>query len=211
MKLSIAIIDYGLGNIQSAKKSIEKVILDNNVEGDVYFASDFKLLEKSTHIILPGQGAFESCIKGLKNLEGMIDELNKQIIYKKKPILGICVGMQLLANRSFENGINEGLGWIEGSIEKVPNGKLSLPHMGWNDLIKKSNHKVLDNINNDDHFYFVHSYYFKTINNENIVATANYGINFPAIVAKENILGVQFHPEKSSSSGLKMLTNFINI
>tara|TARA_Y100000590_G_scaffold83785_1_gene93423 strand:+ start:8787 stop:9422 length:636 start_codon:yes stop_codon:yes gene_type:complete len=211
MKLSIAIIDYGLGNIQSAKKSIEKVILDNNVEGDVYFASDFKLLEKSTHIILPGQGAFESCIKGLKNLEGMIDELNKQIIYKKKPILGICVGMQLLANRSFENGINEGLGWIEGSIEKVPNGKLSLPHMGWNDLTKQSSHKVLDNINNDDHFYFVHSYYFKTINNENIIATANYGINFPAIVAKENILGVQFHPEKSSSSGLKMLTNFINI
>ena len=211
MKLSIAIIDYGLGNIQSAKKSIEKVILDNNVEGDVYFASDFKLLEKSTHIILPGQGAFESCVKGLKNLEGMIDELNKQIIYKKKPILGICVGMQLLANRSFENGINEGLGWIEGSIEKVPNGKLSLPHMGWNDLTKQSSHKVLDNINNDDHFYFVHSYYFKTINNENIIATANYGINFPAIVAKENILGVQFHPEKSSSSGLKMLTNFINI
>ena len=211
MKLSIAIIDYGLGNIQSAKNSIEKVILDNNVEGDVYFASDFKLLEKSTHIILPGQGAFESCVKGLKNLEGMIDELNKQIIYKKKPILGICVGMQLLANRSFENGINEGLGWIEGSIEKVPNGKLSLPHMGWNDLIKQSSHKVLDNINNDDHFYFVHSYYFKTINNENIIATANYGINFPAIVAKENILGVQFHPEKSSSSGLKMLTNFINI
>ena len=211
MKLSIAIIDYGLGNIQSAKKSIEKVILDNNVEGDVYFASDFKLLEKSTHIILPGQGAFESCIKGLKNLEGMIDELNKQIIYKKKPILGICVGMQLLANRSFENGINEGLGWIEGSIEKVPNGKLSLPHMGWNDLTKQSSHKVLDNINNDDHFYFVHSYYFKTINNENIIATANYGINFPAIVAKENILGVQFHPEKSSSSGLKMLTNIINI
>ena len=211
MKLSIAIIDYGLGNIQSAKKSIEKVILDNNVKGDVYFASDFKLLEKSTHIILPGQGAFESCIKGLKNLEGMIDELNKQIIYKKKPILGICVGMQLLANRSFENGINEGLGWIEGSIEKVPNRKLSLPHMGWNDLIKQSSHKVLDNINNDDHFYFVHSYYFKTINNENIIATANYGINFPAIVAKENILGVQFHPEKSSSSGLKMLTNFINI
>ena len=211
MKLSIAIIDYGLGNIQSAKKSIEKVILDNNVKGDVYFASDFKLLEKSTHIILPGQGAFESCVKGLKNLEGMLDELNKQIIYKKKPILGICVGMQLLANRSFENGINEGLGWIEGSIEKVPNGKLSLPHMGWNDLTKQSSHKVLDNINNDDHFYFVHSYYFKTINNENIIATANYGINFPAIVAKENILGVQFHPEKSSSSGLKMLTNFINI
>ena len=180
MKLSIAIIDYGLGNIQSAKNSIEKVILDNNVEGDVYFASDFKLLEKSTHIILPGQGAFESCIKGLKNLEGMIDELNKQIIYKKKPILGICVGMQLLANRSFENGINEGLGWIEGSIEKVPNGKLSLPHIGWNDLTKQSSHKVLDNINNDDHFYFVHSYFFKTINNENIIATANYGINFPS-------------------------------
>ena len=211
MKLSIAIIDYGLGNIQSAKKSLEKIVEENNIKGEVYFVSDYKMLDNSTHIILPGQGAFQSCINGLIGLEGMVEELTKQVISKKKPLLGICVGMQLLADKSVENGIHKGLGWIEGSIEKVPNGSLPLPHMGWNDIKKQTEHKILKNISNKEDFYFVHSYYFKTTNNENIIATTNYGTNFPAIVAKENILGVQFHPEKSSNSGLKMLTNFIKI
>ena len=127
---------------------------------------------------------------------------------KKKPYLGICVGMQLLANNSLENGNHKGLGWINAEITKLPTNNLVLPHMGWNEIVFKTDHSITNGIQNNN-FYFVHSYYFKVENDNNIVATTNYGIEFPAIVAKNNIIGCQFHPEKSSVDGIKILTNFL--
>ena len=208
MKLKIVIVDYGLGNIRSAQKSLQKVLIDNKIEGDVIRSSDYKSLLEATHIILPGQGAFKSCIDGLNNLNGMVEELNNQVCVKKKPILGICVGMQLFANESLENGNHLGLGWIKGKIIKLPNNKNILPHMGWNEVVCKKNHPTLQNISND-HFYFVHSYYFDVVEKNLVVATANYGIDFPAAIAKDNIFGVQFHPEKSSESGSELISNFL--
>ena len=156
--------------------------------------------------MLPGQGAFETCIVGLKKIPGMIEELNKLVMYEKKPFFGICVGMQLLANNSLENGNHEGLGWINGTIEKLPSDKLKMPHMGWNSVWPTNNNNLISGTND---YYFVHSYYFDCKNNENILAETQYGMNFTSIVGKENIYGVQFHPEKSSSQGLNLIKNFI--
>ena len=208
MTLNVVVIDYGLGNVHSAKQSTEKAIEQTNKKGVIKISSNYTSLKNASHIILPGQGAFESCLKGLLSLKGLINELKEQIFIKKKPLLGICVGMQLLANESFENGTHEGLGLIDGSIIKIPTEKLKLPHMGWNEIAINNNHKILNGISNN-HFYFVHSYYFKTKKIENVIASTNYEINFPAIIAKDNIFGTQFHPEKSSNSGIKLLSNFL--
>ena len=208
MKKQIVIVDYGLGNIRSAQNSIQKAMNLLSIEGYVKRSSDYKSLSEATHIILPGQGAFESCIKGLKSLNGMVDELCTQVIINKKPMLGICVGMQLLADMGFENGEHKGLGWINGNVIKMPNNKKILPHMGGNEIYCLNKNPILKGIYKE-HFYFVHSYYFEVKNTNNIIAESNYGINFPTVVAKENILGVQFHPEKSAKAGIKLLSNFL--
>ena len=134
MKKIVAIVDYGLGNILSAKQSFVKVSKDNNIEADIKITNNEKDIDSSSHIVLPGQGAFETCMLGLKNKPGMINSLNENVIHKKKPFLGICVGMQLLANISYENGEHKGLGWIDGKIKKIPNSGIKLPHMGWNNV-----------------------------------------------------------------------------
>jgi glutamine amidotransferase len=134
MKKNITIIDYGSGNILSAKQSFVKVINKENIDADVCISGNPDTIKNSTHIVLPGQGAFETCIKGLKKIPRMIDELNNFVIVKKKPFFGICVGMQLLANNSLENGDHKGFGWIDGTIEKLPNENLKMPHMGWNSI-----------------------------------------------------------------------------
>ena len=209
MKKNITIIDYGSGNILSAKQSFEKVIKTENIDADVCISGNPEIIKNSTHIVLPGQGAFETCFNGLKKIPGMIDELNNFVLVKKKPFFGICVGMQLLANNSLENGDHKGLGWIDGTIEKLPSKNLKMPHMGWNSI------KVLNknlNINpKETDYYFVHSYYFNCKNKENILAETNYGIDFPSIVNKENIYGLQFHPEKSSDQGLGIIKSFIKL
>jgi imidazole glycerol-phosphate synthase subunit HisH len=209
MKKNITIIDYGSGNILSAKQSFARVIKTENIDADVYISGNPEAIKNSTHIVLPGQGAFETCINGLKEIPGMIDELNNFVIVKKKPFFGICVGMQLLANNSLENGDHMGLGWIDGTIEKLPDNSLKMPHMGWNSIrVLNKNSKI--NPKETD-FYFVHSYYFNCKNKENILAETNYGIDFPSIVNKENIYGFQFHPEKSSDQGLGIIKNFIKL
>ena len=159
--------------------------------------------------MLPGQGAFETCINGLKKIPGMIDELNSFVITKKKPFFGICVGMQLLANNSLENGNHKGLGWIDGTIEKLPSENLKMPHMGWNSI--RVLNKSLKITPKETDYYFVHSYYFNCKNKENILAETKYGIDFPSIVNKENIYGLQFHPEKSSDQGLDIIKSFIKL
>ena len=209
MKKNITIIDYGSGNILSAKQSFARVINKENLDADVCISGNPDIIKNSTHIVLPGQGAFETCINGLKQIPGMIEELNNFVVLKKKPFFGICVGMQLLANNSLENGDHRGLGWIDGTIDKLPNENLKMPHMGWNS-IRVLNKNLKINPKETD-YYFVHSYYFNCKNKDNIMAETNYGINFPSIVNKENIYGLQFHPEKSSDQGLDIIKSFIKL
>ena len=209
MKKNITIIDYGSGNILSAKQSFARVIKTENIDADVCISDKPETIKNSTHIVLPGQGAFETCINGLKEIPGMIDELNDFVVTKKKPFFGICVGMQLLANNSLENGDHKGLGWIDGTIEKLPSRNLKMPHMGWNSIsVLNKNLKIIPK---ETDYYFVHSYYFNCKNKENILAQTNYGIDFPSIVNKENIYGLQFHPEKSSIQGLDIIKSFIKL
>ena len=209
MKKKITIVDYGLGNIVSAQQSFLKVIQDNSWDADVIISNNPDDIYTSSHIVLPGQGAFKSCIDGLRNVSGMIEALEKSVIKNKTPFLGICVGMQLLADESNENGFNKGLGWIHGKIKKIEASNIKLPHMGWNNLkLKETSSKMVFEKDIKD-FYFVHSYYFECLNKDNIVALTHYGVDFASIVFKENIYGVQFHPEKSSLQGLQLIKNFL--
>ena len=204
----ITIIDYGSGNVLSAQKSFVKIANENNITSKVIISNNVNEIKDSTHIVLPGQGAFSTCMTGLKNIKGLIDELYNHAINKKKPFLGICVGMQMLANDSEEKGLHQGLGWIEGKIKKLPEKDLKMPHMGWNIVKPITNNNNL--IEKSEDYYFVHSYYFECEQKENILAETQYGIKFSSIVAKENIYGVQFHPEKSSSQGLNLVKKFMS-
>ncbi len=206
----ITIVDYGSGNVLSAQKSFIKIAKDNNIEVDVLISKKLNDVKNSTHIVLPGQGAFSTCMNGLKKTDGLIDELSEFALIKKKPFLGICVGMQMLAKKSQENGDHEGLGWIDGQIKLLPGDNLKLPHMGWN-LVIPTNSKYNNLISTKNDYYFVHSYYFECADKNDILAETKYGSNFASIVGKENIYGVQFHPEKSSSQGLNLLKEFIGV
>ena len=206
----IIIVDYGSGNVLSAQKSFVKIAKDNNIEVNVLISKKLNDVKDSTHVVLPGQGAFSTCMNGLKKTDGLIDELSEFALIKKKPFLGICVGMQMLANISEENGNHEGLGWIDGRIKLLPEDNLKLPHMGWN-LVMPINSTYNNLISTKNDYYFVHSYYFECADKDNILAETKYGTNFASIVGKENIYGVQFHPEKSSSQGLNLLKEFIRV
>ena len=205
--IQITIVDYGSGNVLSAQKSFIKVTKENNINSKVLISNDLNDIKNSSHIVLPGQGAFNTCMAGLKSKPGLIEELYDFAIIKKKPFLGICIGMQMLATSSEENGFHKGLGWIEGKIKLLPSKQLKMPHMGWNSVRPINNNNLISDTND---YYFVHSYYFECKNNENILAETQYGMNFTSIVGKENIYGVQFHPEKSSSQGLSLIKNFVS-
>jgi len=211
MKKLATIVDYGLGNIVSAQQSFLKVVQDNSLDIDVIISHDPEKIKSSSYIVLPGQGAFQSCMDGLNNIDGMVDILEQCVLKNKVPFLGICVGMQLLANISYENGEHKGLGWIEGQIKKLSVNNLKLPHMGWNEVkITNDNNKLIEGKKLND-YYFVHSYFFDCKHNKNIIGTTNYGKNFTSFVSKENIYGVQFHPEKSSKQGLELIKNFLKL
>ena len=209
MKKNITIIDYGSGNILSAQQSFARIIEINNLDANVKISGNPEEIKTSSHVVLPGQGAFETCIKGLKNIPGMLEELNNYVLKEKKPFFGICVGMQLFADNSMENGNHKGLGWISGTIKKLPSEQLKMPHMGWNTIqVLNRNSKIIPR---ETDYYFVHSYYFDCKHKENVLAETNYGINFPSIVNKENIYGLQFHPEKSSDQGLDIIKCFLKL
>jgi glutamine amidotransferase len=208
--MNVTIIDYNSGNISSVVNSFKTVAKDKvNIE----VTSDFKKIISSDKLVLPGQGSFKSCIDAIKNINGLIDCLNDFVIDKKKPILGICVGLQLFADVGYEEYETKGLGWVSGKVTKInnQNGKFKLPHIGWNeiDIIKDS--KIFLNIENNSHMYFVHSYEFIPDNKNVILATTNYSSNIVCAVQRDNIIGTQFHPEKSHHLGLKILENFISI
>ena len=209
MKKNITILDYGSGNILSAMQSFSRIIKSNELDADICISGNPKSIKHTSHLVLPGQGAFETCINGLKSIPGMLEELSNYTLEQKKPFFGICVGMQLLANNSEENGNHAGLGWIEGTIRKLPSKNLKMPHMGWNSIkVLNNNFKITPK---EADYYFVHSYYFDCKHQENILAETNYGINFPSIVCKENIYGFQFHPEKSSDQGLDIIKSFLEL
>jgi glutamine amidotransferase len=200
----ICILDYGIGNIFSLKNILKK--------NDINFTYSRKKKDilSASHLILPGVGSFDIAIKKLSESIS-INFLNNEVLKKKKPILGICVGMQIMANNGYENTLTSGLGWIEGSVKIIDSKKLPLPQVGWNNLLhSRKRNDIMNGIEKKD-FYFLNSYYFDVMNKKNVIAYSTYGIKFPSVIQKNNIVGVQFHPEKSQKAGLQLIKNFIKL
>ncbi len=210
--MNLLILDYGSGNIKSVYNSIDFVLKNICRKYKIKVSNCFDDLNNSDYIVLPGVGSFQKCRNNLYNIDGLMDCILENVLVKCKPFLGICVGMQLLADFGLENGKHKGFGWIKGQVKLLQNKNnnlLKIPHMGWNNLEKMSNDKIFNDINKEDQFYFVHSYYFDVINAENILALTNYGKEIPTVIKKNNIYGFQFHPEKSGFSGQKILKNWL--
>ena len=209
----LTIVDYGVGNLRSIAKSIEKANSDNSLNYSVKVSSDINDVKKSDKIVLPGQGSFKSCKEGIENIKGLLEELNESVLTKKKPIYGICAGMQLFATTGHEEEKTAGLNWIPGEVIKLDFGssKLKIPHMGWNELQMENPSLVFKDVINKDHAYFIHSYEFIPKDKKNVSITTNYGRDVIAAVSFKNIYGSQFHPEKSQNTGIKILTNFLKL
>ncbi|MDH5722902.1 MAG: imidazole glycerol phosphate synthase subunit HisH [Alphaproteobacteria bacterium] len=217
-KQKIAIIDYGSGNLRSAAKAFEHVVKENALDAEVIVTAHAEDIDQADRIVLPGQGAFGDCMKGLKSVNGMIEALESAVLSKGTPFLGICVGMQLMAARGLEHGSHAGLNWIEGEVVPITpkDPSLKIPHMGWNSLEfptystdQNNRHFVLRSTETCENFYFVHSFMFQCLYNHHVLAMTNYGEPITAIVGKDNMIGVQFHPEKSQKAGLKLLSRFM--
>lgn len=212
MSKRIVIIDYGSGNLRSAAKSCERVVAEEGLDCEVLVSADPADLSRASHILLPGVGAYGDCRAGLDAVDGMVEALREQVEKEAKPFLGVCVGMQLMSTRGLEYGTHEGLGWIDADcIHIAPEDpSLKVPHMGWNDLkILTPGHPVFEGISDGDHAYFVHSYHLSCRKPAEVAATVDYGHPLTAIVARDNMVGVQFHPEKSQQTGLRLIGNFL--
>ena len=208
--MNVTIVDYNSGNISSVINSFKEVAKDKvNIE----VTSNLNKIKSSDKVVLPGQGSFKSCIDALKTINGLVDTLNEFAINNKKPLLGICVGLQMFADIGYEESETKGLGWIAGKVSKINNqeGKYKLPHIGWNEIKVVKSSKIFKGIENKAHMYFVHSYEFIPKDKNVISATTDYSSNIVCSVEKENIFGTQFHPEKSDKSGLKLIDNFMKI
>lgn len=211
--MKIAIIDYESGNLKSVSKAVE--LASNNIlnKSDVKIINSANELKNFDKIVLPGQGSFKQCYQSLLSIEGMIDELTSAVLEKQKPILGICVGMQLFSSFGEEDGGSKGFDWIKGKVNKInlTDKNLKLPHMGWNNISINQKSKLFSGIENESHFYFVHSFAFDVENDQFISATTNYSTAIVSAVEKDNIFGTQFHPEKSQANGIKILENFVKL
>ena len=208
--MNVTIVDYNSGNISSVVNSFKEVT-KNKINLKV--TSDLQEIRSSDKIVLPGQGSFKSCVDALNAIDGLLETLNEFVINDKKPLLGICVGLQMFADIGYEETETKGLGWISGKVSKIDNqsGKFKLPHIGWNQISIVKDSKIYKDIDNNSHMYFVHSYEFLPNDKNVISATTDYSSNIVCSVEKENIFGTQFHPEKSDKMGLKVIENFINI
>jgi imidazole glycerol-phosphate synthase subunit HisH len=206
-----ALIDYGSGNLRSAAKAIERAAREGDFATDVVVTSDPDLVRKADRVVLPGVGAFADCRRGLAAVAGMEAALEECVIGHGRPFLGICVGMQLMASwgREFEDVA--GLGWIAGEVVAIEpaDPALKIPHMGWNQLEPRRAHPVLAGIAKGDHAYFVHSFEMRCENADHVLAATNYGGALAAMVGRDNLLGTQFHPEKSQATGLRLIANFL--
>ena len=208
--MNVTIVDYNSGNISSVINSFKEVAGDR-VKIEV--TSDLNYIKSSDKVVLPGQGSFKSCVDALNNINGLVETLNDFAISKKKPLLGICVGLQMFADVGYEEIETKGLGWISGKVSKIDNhnGKYKLPHIGWNQINILKESKIFKDIKNNSHMYFVHSYEFVPEDKNVVSAITEYSSNIVCSIEKENIFGTQFHPEKSDKIGLKIINNFINL
>ena len=208
--MNITIVDYKSGNISSVINSFKEVAKD---KVKIEVTSDINKIKLSDKAVLPGQGSFKSCVDGLNKINGLVDTLNEFAITKKKPLLGICVGLQMFADIGYEEIETKGLGWIPGKVLKIDsqNGKFKLPHIGLNQINIVKESKIFKDIKNNSHMYFVHSYEFIPEDKNVISATTEYSSNVVCAVERENIFGTQFHPEKSDKIGLQIIQNFINL
>tara|TARA_B110000027_G_scaffold6608_1_gene5947 strand:- start:255 stop:881 length:627 start_codon:yes stop_codon:yes gene_type:complete len=208
--MNVTIVDYNSGNISSVINSFNEVAKDKvNIE----ITSDLNKIKSSDKIVLPGQGSFKSCVDALNDINGLVDTLNEFAINNKKPLLGICVGLQMFADIGYEEIETKGLGWIPGEVSKIDNqnGKYKLPHIGWNQIKIINDSEIFKGVHENSHMYFVHSYEFIPNDKSVITATTDYSSNIVCSVKKENIFGTQFHPEKSNKIGLQIIDNFINL
>ena len=208
--MNVTIVDYNSGNISSVINSFKEVAKDKvNIE----VTADLNKIKSSDKVVLPGQGSFKSCVDALNKINGLTDALNEFTINNKKPLLGICVGLQMFADIGYEETETKGLGWISGKVSKInnQNREYKLPHIGWNQINIVKDSKIFQNIENNSHMYFVHSYEFIPKDINVISATTDYSSNIVCSVEKENIFGTQFHPEKSDKVGLKIISNFIDV
>jgi glutamine amidotransferase len=212
--VSVAIVDYGSGNLHSAAKAFERAARDAGISEPIVVTQDPRAVASADRVVLPGVGAFADCRRGLDAVDGMVAALEEAVHKKGRPFFGICVGMQLLAERGREYEVTEGLGWIAGEVDRITpaDPQLKIPHMGWNTLNVARPHKLVEGLTLGPqglHAYFVHSYEFKVAQRIDLVAEADYGGPITAIVARDNIVGTQFHPEKSQKLGLALIANFL--
>ena len=208
--MKVTIVDYSSGNISSVINSFKEVAQN---KATIEVTSDLNKIKSSDKIVLPGQGSFKSCVDALKKINGLTDTLNEFAINDKKPLLGICVGLQMFADVGFEETETKGLGWISGKVSKIDNkvDRFKLPHIGWNEINIKKDSKIFKDIDDKSHMYFVHSYEFVPEDKAVISATTDYSTNVVCAAEKENIFGTQFHPEKSDKVGLKLIDNFLKL
>lgn len=206
-----AIIDYESGNLHSAHKAFERMAREVDA-GDVVVTADADVVARADRLVLPGDGAFPACMAALQGTSGLYDAMVEAATTRARPFLGICVGMQLMARMGFEYEDTQGLGWIDGEVHKITpaDPALKVPHMGWNDLVLDQPHPVFDGISTGDHTYFVHSYHMVVTDAAQLLAHVDYAGDVTAIVGRDTMLGMQFHPEKSQATGLRMIANFLN-
>ena len=212
--MRVAIIDYGSGNLRSVQKSFERAARENGIQADVQLTSDAEWVSTADRIILPGVGAYADCRAGLDVVDGMVEALEEQVLQRAKPFLGICVGMQLMASRGLEKATTNGLGWIDGDVVlmKPSDSSLKIPQIGWNTLNLETSHPLFDGVETGEdglHAYFVHSYHLECKDLTTRIATTDYGGEVTAMVGRDNMVGTQFHPEKSQRLGLALISNFL--
>ena len=210
--MSVAIIDYGSGNLHSARKAFERAAREAGLAPEVWVTADPAAVGRATHVVLPGVGAFADCMAGLRAIPGMTEALSEAVLTRGVPFLGICVGMQLLASVGREFGDHDGLGWIAGEVVRLSpsDPALKIPHMGWNMVARERDHPILAGIRDDNlAFYFVHSFAMRCNAPRDVVGTAQYGQQVTAVIARDNIAATQFQPEKSQDSGIELVRNFL--
>lgn len=207
----VALIDYGSGNVRSVRRALEAAANASGVTANIALTSEPDVIRAADHIVLPGVGHFADCAEGLAARPGVIDAMADAVLTRGQPFLGVCVGMQLMADVGREDAETPGLGWISGAVERLEpkDTSLPIPHMGWNDLTGLSAHPLLSGLGADPHVYFVHSYALRPVDPAHIAVTCDYGGPFAAAVARDNLFGAQFHPEKSQQAGLRLLANFL--
>ncbi|WP_299668405.1 imidazole glycerol phosphate synthase subunit HisH [uncultured Ruegeria sp.] len=205
-----AIIDYESGNLHSAEKAFQRMAREMDA-GEVVVTSDAEVVARADRLVLPGDGAFPACAAELRGHKGIYDAMVEAVEQKGRPFLGICVGMQLMASKGHEYTETDGLGWVAGDVVKIEpsDSALKVPHMGWNDLVLESDHPVFAGVTSGDHAYFVHSYHFRVKDPQQRLAYVDYGQEVTAVIGRDTMVGMQFHPEKSQEVGLRMIGNFL--